>query len=59
VTEPEVLTVLEVATLLRCSRNTAYMLVSSREIPSLRIGRSLRVRRESLEQWLQAQETRA
>jgi excisionase family DNA binding protein len=46
------LTVREVATLLRIGRNTAYGLIATKQIPHVRIGRTLRVPRSSLERWL-------
>ena len=46
----------EVANVLGVGRNRAYMLMSSGEIPSIRIGRSIRVRREALDEWIEQQE---
>jgi excisionase family DNA binding protein len=45
---PEVLTVAEVARVLRIGRNQAYALVGSDELPSIRVGRSIRVARSAL-----------
>lgn len=39
----------EVATLLGCSRTTAYELINSGKIPSIRIGNLLRVPADALE----------
>lgn len=50
--EPEILTVDEVSRLLRISRAKAYNLVATGELPSIRMGRSVRVRRDRLEAWL-------
>lgn len=48
----EWLKVPEVAAVLRIARSRAYELVAEGEIPSVRIGRSVRVSRRELEQWL-------
>jgi excisionase family DNA binding protein len=53
-TEHEWLKVAEVAQMLRIARSRAYELVGSGEIPSVRIGRSVRVSPEELE-WLEEQ----
>ena len=45
----------EVAEVLRIARIRAYELVGSGEIPSIRIGRSVRVSRKELERWLEEQ----
>lgn len=49
----EFLKVPEVAQTLRISRSRAYELVADGEVPSVRIGRSLRVRRKELDRWLE------
>ncbi len=49
----EYLKVPEVASLLRVARSRAYELVAEGEIPSVRIGRSVRVSRRELERWLE------
>ena len=49
------LTVREAAGLLRISRNLAYELVARGEIPSIRLGRVIRVPRTALDQWLEAE----
>jgi excisionase family DNA binding protein len=51
----EYLKVPEVAEILRIARNTVYQLVGEGEIPSVRIGRSVRVSRKELERWLEEQ----
>lgn len=51
----EWLKVPEVANELRIARGRAYELVASGEIPSVRIGRSVRVNRRELEEWLEGQ----
>lgn len=45
------LKVKEIAAILRCGRNQAYELVKSGKIRALRIGRSIRVTREALEEF--------
>lgn len=45
---PALLTVPELATILRIGRNSAYCLVSDGSIPGIRIGRQLRVYREDV-----------
>jgi excisionase family DNA binding protein len=51
----EWLKVPEVAAELRIARSRAYELVGEGEIPSVRIGRSVRVSRRELERWLEEQ----
>ena len=51
----EYLKVPEVAEVLRIARSRAYELVAEGEIPSVRIGRSVRVSRKELERWLEEQ----
>jgi excisionase family DNA binding protein len=51
----EYLKVPEVAEVLRIARSRAYELVGEGEIPSVRIGRSVRVSRKELERWLEEQ----
>ncbi|MDP9437188.1 MAG: helix-turn-helix domain-containing protein [Actinomycetota bacterium] len=46
---------LKVPEVLRIARSRAYELVADGEIPSVRIGRSLRVSRRELETWLEEQ----
>ena len=51
----EWLKVAEVAEVLRIARSRAYELVADGDIPSVRIGRSVRVNRRELERWLEGQ----
>jgi excisionase family DNA binding protein len=51
--DKEYLKVPEVAEFLQIGRTRAYELVSSGEIPYVRIGRSVRVSRRELERWLE------
>ena len=51
--EQLLLTVPEVAKVLRIGRNLAYELVARGEIPCVRLGRKIRVPRSSLERWLE------
>ncbi len=50
--EPHVMTVPEAATFLRVGRTACYEAVRSGQIPSIRIGRSIRVPRAALERLL-------
>ena len=45
----------EVAEELRIARSRAYELVADGEIPAVKIGRSVRVRRKELDRWLEDQ----
>lgn len=49
---PLALTVKEVAKLLGISRNTAYRLIRSKRLRSIRVGRQIRVPRSALEDYL-------
>lgn len=51
----EYLKVPEVVGVLLIARSRAYELVGSGEIPSIRIGRSVRVNRRELDAWLEGQ----
>lgn len=51
----EYLKVPEVAEMLQIARSRAYELVGSGKIPSVRIGRSVRVSRRELDRWLEEQ----
>jgi excisionase family DNA binding protein len=52
------LTVSELAALLRVSRATAYGLVAGGEVPSVRVGGSLRIPRAELERQLEESTTK-
>jgi len=54
-TDPHVLTVEEAADFLRVGRSAAYEAVRRGEIPSVRIGRSIRIPRHRLEEMIGAQ----
>lgn len=49
---PDLLTVPEAAQLLRISRNLAYELVAQHQLPCVRLGRTIRIPRASLERWI-------
>ena len=51
----EWLKVPEMAEKLRIARSRAYELVGNGEIPSVKIGHSIRVNRRELEKWLEEQ----
>jgi len=46
----------EVGQVLGIGRSLVYELIAKREIPSVRLGRCLRVPKESLKQWLKERE---
>src|SRR5437867_478756 len=54
---PAVMTVEEVARFLRIGRSAAYELVRLKVIPSVRLGRLIRVPRDSLLAWLAKEKT--
>lgn len=54
----EVLTVDEVARLLRMPSSTIYSLAQEARIPSFKVGRRWRFRKSVLEQWVKEQEQR-
>ena len=47
-----ILTIPEVAKLLKLSRSKVYLLVTQKKIPYIRIGRNVRIRQSDLETWL-------
>jgi excisionase family DNA binding protein len=55
---PVLITVEEAARLLRISRGKAYGMAASGELPVVRMGRSVRVRRDRLDAWLDARSER-
>lgn len=60
ITPPEVLTVEETATLLRTNRKTVYELIQRGDLPGVRrVGRAVRVHRETVLTWLAAGQGRA
>ena len=46
----------EVAQILCIGRSLIYELIARKEIPSIRLGRCIRIPSESLQRWLKAQE---
>ena len=58
INDAHLLTVREAAKFLRIGRNLAYELVARGEIPSVRLGRVIRVPRTALEQWLESPQAR-
>ena len=52
---PEVLTINEVAELLRIHPRTAYRLVNEGAIPSVRVGRQFRISAKALEAYIEGQ----
>ncbi len=51
----DLLTVAEVADMLRVSTMTVYRLIRTGELPAVRVGRSYRVKRADLDAYLEAQ----
>ena len=58
-TEARLLTVNEVADLLRVSRMTVYRLIKQGEMPSFRVGRGYRLREEDVHSYLNGRLTEA
>jgi excisionase family DNA binding protein len=50
------LTVAEVATVIRVSRMTVYRLIRRGQLNAIRVGRNYRVKEDDLERYLEAQE---
>jgi len=55
----EILTIPEVARYLKISKSKIYLLVTTKQIPYIRIGKNVRVRRADLERWLDSQKSGA
>jgi excisionase family DNA binding protein len=55
---PVLLTIEEAASYLRLSRAKVYSMAACGELPAVRLGRSVRVRRDRLDAWLEVQSTR-
>lgn len=55
----EFLTVAELGVRLRVSRTTAYQLVRQRQVPSIRLGGTIRIPTAALDRWLVDQERAA
>jgi excisionase family DNA binding protein len=58
-TKSHFLTVGEVAEMLRISNMTVYRLISSGQLPAVRVGKSYRVREEDLDRYLAERFTEA
>jgi excisionase family DNA binding protein len=56
---PELLYVTEVAAILRCSRWKVVDLINQGVLPAIRIGREFRIKRKTLEAWLDEHEEKA
>lgn len=57
--ESEALTVQDVAAILRISKMSIYRAIERRELRAYRLGRSLRIRRDDLEDYLRGADTYA
>ena len=53
----EILTIREVAVLLKINEKTAYKLASEGKIPGFKVGGSWRFRRSDLDRWIDQQRT--
>jgi len=53
----EILTIREVAELLKINEKTAYRLAAKGKIPGFRVGGSWRFRRTDIDQWIEEQRT--
>lgn len=53
--DPVLLRPSDVAALLQLSRSHVYELIASGAIPSLRVGRAIRIRRQDLDHWVNKQ----
>lgn len=51
----DILTIPEVADYLKLSKSKVYLLVTRNEIPYIRIGKNVRIRKSDLQEWLQGQ----
>lgn len=51
--EPELLRITEVAKLLNVGRTTAYSMVTAGELPTVRIGRCVRVPAPAVREWVE------
>ena len=51
----EVLTIKEVAAMLKVGEKTAYTLAQSRELPGFKVGGQWRFRRSDIQTWISAQ----
>ncbi len=56
---PRLLTVAEVASLMRVSTMTVYRLIKSEQLPATRVGKSLRIRADDVERFLAGRYTEA
>ena len=52
ISDPQFLTVAEVAAMMRVSKMTVYRLVHSGELPAVRVGRSFRVLEKDVDEYL-------
>ena len=52
---PDILTISELQEVLRVGRSTAYRLISSSEIQSIRIGKSIRIPKKYVKEFLEQQ----
>ncbi len=55
----EIMTIPEVARMLKMSKSKIYYLIQRREIPHIKIQRNVRIKQSDLEKWLAKQEVKA
>ncbi len=48
----------EAAEMLNLAKSTVYHLVASGELPSVRVGKAIRISREAIDKWIRDQEER-
>ena len=53
----EILTLTDVAALLKVAEKTIYTLAQQGELPGLKVGRQWRFRRQDLDRWIEARST--
>ncbi len=51
----EFYTIKDIMNILRVSRNTAYKIVNTENVPVLRIGSSIRIEKSGFDEWLKAE----
>ncbi len=57
--DPDVLTIHELAALLRVGNKTAYTLAQNGEVPGFKVGGQWRFRRRDIESWIDRQTSKA
>ena len=55
---PDVMTIAELAAYLRCNKSTLYRLIKREKLPAFRIGSDWRFKRELIEKWMEEQRSK-